>query len=462
MRTRLVCFSLLLASAAPSPALAESGFLNIHLEPGIALPAGGYLKDVYPSGQSPIGLHGALGIDVQPFSPIGFQLRYAFATFPPPDGSGPDAKNFNDHGITLGVRWRILDNREGYQLSGGDILGNLWLEGNAGYHSVFDTGTLGLDFGAGYEASLIEPIQVGVFGRMYLVDLFAEDDAGTVGLDEGSPSIFIIGGLSISFELFGAPAAQDSDGDGISNERELNATHTDPHNPDTDGDGLGDGVEVTSGRTDPRNPDTDGDGAADGQEDANQDGTRQPTEPDATVADTDGGGVRDGWELANGKNALEPADDDSDGDGVKEDVDQCQGTERGTEVDARGCALLRPQLVLRGVNFAFNSADIDPSSFRELDQVARILKDNADVNVEIGGHTDNVGGRAYNERLSQARAESVRNYMISKGINGDRLTARGYGMSRPTAPNTTEEGRAQNRRIEFTRQDQPEGGAQEE
>ena len=142
-------------------------------------------------------------------------------------------------------------------------------------------------------------------------------------------------------------------------------------------------------------------------------------------------------------------------------MDQCPGTARGTEVDARGCAILRPTLVLRGVNFAVDSAEIDPSSFPVLDGVARILADNPDVRVEISGHTDNTGGRAHNMSLSQARAESVRNYMVSRGIAEARLDARGYGPTRPVASNDTEEGKAQNRRIEFTRLDQPAEGGQQ-
>ena len=452
MRMRLAVSVMLLGLVVPAAAQAESGFLNIHLEPGLALPAGGYLKDSYGTGQSVFGFHGALGIDVQPFSPIGFQLRYGLTNFPEPEGSGRGASF--DHGITAGVRWRILDNREGYQFNGGDIMGNLWVDGNVGYHMFYKTSTLGLDVGVGYEASIIDPVQAGVFARAYLVPDLSSDDDPATPIDESAASIYMVFGVSISFALFGEPPALDTDGDGLSDEREANAHNTDPNNPDTDGDGLSDGVEVNSGRTDARNPDTDGDGVPDGTEDENHNGSREATETDPTNPDTDGGGVPDGWEREHGKNGLVASDDDSDGDGVKENVDQCPDTARGTEVDARGCAILRPTLVLRGVNFETDSAEINPSSFPVLDGVARILADNPDVRVEISGHTDNVGGRAHNQRLSEARAQSVKNYMVSRGIAEARLDARGYGMSRPSGPNDTEEGRASNRRIEFTRLDQ--------
>jgi outer membrane protein OmpA-like peptidoglycan-associated protein len=457
MRTRLGIATLLLGLAVPAAVRAESGFLNIHLEPGLALPAGGYLKEVYGTQANAFGYGGGLGIDIQPFSPIGFQLRYSVAVFPQPEGS--EDGGYWDHGITGGVRWRILDNREGYQFSGGDIMGNLWVDGNVGYHNFYNSGTLGIDAGAGYEASVIEPLQIGVFGRLYFVpDLGAENVPAPPGeedlVDESAASIYFIAGLSFSLALLGEPEALDTDGDGLSDERESNAHNTDPRNPDTDGDGLSDGVEVTSGRTEARNPDTDGDGVPDGTEDEDHNGSREPTETDGTNRDTDGGGVPDGWERDNDKNGLVASDDDSDGDRVLENVDQCQGTARGTEVDARGCAILRPTLVLRGVNFATDSAEIQSSSFGVLDGVARILADNPDVRIEISGHTDNTGGRAHNVSLSQARAESVKNYMVSRGIDAARLDARGYGMARPSGTNDTEEGRAQNRRIEFTRLDQ--------
>ena len=83
------------------------------------------------------------------------------------------------------------------------------------------------------------------------------------------------------------------------------------------------------------------------------------------------------------------------------------------------------------------------------DKAVQVLKDYGDVRLEIQGHTDNVGGAAYNKDLSQRRAEAVRNYMISKGIDASRLTAVGYGMDVPIADNKTNAVRAKNRRTEF-------------
>lgn len=230
---------------------------------------------------------------------------------------------------------------------------------------------------------------------------------------------------------------------------------------------------------------------------------------------------------------------DTDRDGVRDDVDQCPGTPRGTEVTANGCPpvntdsiaaaeraaaeraaaeraaaeraaaeraradsiaaaeraradsvlaaeraaaqaerdsiaraagisaaqiqALRDSLrklsenananiVLPGVNFATGTATLTQSSRYILDEVAATLNENPNIRVEVAGHTDNTGGRALNERLSLQRAESVKNYLVSKGVSADRMTTAGYAWDRPVAPNTTRAGRALNRRTELVRQ----------
>jgi outer membrane protein OmpA-like peptidoglycan-associated protein len=85
-----------------------------------------------------------------------------------------------------------------------------------------------------------------------------------------------------------------------------------------------------------------------------------------------------------------------------------------------------------------------------LQKVIRFLTENPQIKVEISGHTDNTGNQAYNQQLSEKRAQSVYSYIIENGINPKRLTRKGYGSVRPITPNDSEEGRQQNRRIEFT------------
>ena len=148
---------------------------------------------------------------------------------------------------------------------------------------------------------------------------------------------------------------------------------------------------------------------------------------------------------------------DSDGDGVKDDVDRCPGTPRGVHVDPVGCPILfgadRKTVTLRGVNFATGSARLTPGSLTVLDTVALSLLGIPDVKVEVGGHTDNVGSIALNTSLSQARAQSVMNYLAKKGVPISRMSAVGYGPTIPVAPNTTTASRALNRRVELRRLD---------
>lgn len=105
--------------------------------------------------------------------------------------------------------------------------------------------------------------------------------------------------------------------------------------------------------------------------------------------------------------------------------------------------------ILVGVNFEFNSANLTKESFPILLNAIQILADNPDMNIEIIGHTDNIGSDPYNLKLSLRRAETVRNYLVANGISNDRLEVKGMGESEPIADNATVEGRTLNRRIEF-------------
>ncbi len=108
-------------------------------------------------------------------------------------------------------------------------------------------------------------------------------------------------------------------------------------------------------------------------------------------------------------------------------------------------------IITQKIHFEFNKSNIRPISFPILDDVAELLSKNPSIKkIEIGGHCDAIGGDEYNLRLSQKRAEAVVNYLVGKGIDRSRLIAKGYGESMPIADNNTTEGRAKNRRVEFT------------
>lgn len=104
---------------------------------------------------------------------------------------------------------------------------------------------------------------------------------------------------------------------------------------------------------------------------------------------------------------------------------------------------------LKGVTFETGKADLKTSSYGILNNTVKGLQKFDSVKVEIEGHTDNVGGEEYNMKLSQDRANSVRDYLVGKGIQAERISAVGYGYSSPRADNESESGRAQNRRIEI-------------
>ena len=108
--------------------------------------------------------------------------------------------------------------------------------------------------------------------------------------------------------------------------------------------------------------------------------------------------------------------------------------------------------VIYGITFDFDKADIKPESKPQLDQIAKLLADHADLKLAITGHTDNQGSADYNQKLSQRRAEAiVAALAASYGIAADRLIAQGMGASSPVASNDNEEGRAKNRRVELVK-----------
>ncbi|EIK94749.1 hypothetical protein PMM47T1_20673 [Pseudomonas sp. M47T1] len=158
-------------------------------------------------------------------------------------------------------------------------------------------------------------------------------------------------------------------------------------------------------------------------------------------------------------------DGDEDGDGVMDSVDKCPHTPHGTPVDATGCPLPPPPapmveqaplpkqevIVIRDVHFEFDSAKLTTADKAQLDKVATKLKPEASTTqLTVTGHTDSVGKPGYNKKLSERRAHSVVDYLISVGIpRASFVSVSGAGESQPVADNKTADGRAQNRRVEI-------------
>ena len=138
-------------------------------------------------------------------------------------------------------------------------------------------------------------------------------------------------------------------------------------------------------------------------------------------------------------------DIDSDGDSISDDRDACPGTPRGRDVDANGCEV-DVNITISGVLFEFDSADLKASVREILDDAANRINRISASSVDVIGHTDSTGPEAYNQYLSELRADAVKTYLEGRGVSD--ISARGVGESEPVADNGNREGRMQNRRVE--------------
>jgi OOP family OmpA-OmpF porin len=140
---------------------------------------------------------------------------------------------------------------------------------------------------------------------------------------------------------------------------------------------------------------------------------------------------------------------DSDKDGVFDDRDKCPDTPLGTKVNKDGCPFAVCKVITLDLKFAFDKAVINPDDYEQLKAVAVSMMDFDTATVLIEGHTDSKGTTAYNMKLSQRRADAVRNFLLKEhGITAARLTSKGLGEAKPVTSNDTEEGRARNRRVD--------------
>lgn len=319
-----------------------------------------------------------------------------------------------------------------------------------------------------------------------------------------------INGLKVEVDALGCP--KDEDGDGVPDcQDECPGTPYQAYGLidtkgcpiDTDGDGVPDYLDECPGTlpevygfVDEKGCalDSDGDGVPDYKDECPNTPTEAIgyTDEKGCTLDTDGDGVPDYLDECPNTpaEAIGYIDEkgcelDSDGDGVPDWKDECPNTvaaaighvdDKGCELDTdgdgvpdyqdmcpdvagsaknKGCPEEKKEVVnifkkaMQGIQFETGKAVIKKTSYPILDQVAKVFLDNPTYYAEVQGHTDNVGKPEANKALSQARAESVREYLIGKGVEAERLTAMGYGDERPIADNSTKAGKAQNRRVEF-------------
>lgn len=173
------------------------------------------------------------------------------------------------------------------------------------------------------------------------------------------------------------------------------------------------------------------------------------------LKDTDNDGIPDAYDACTEVKGLYSNDGcpDSDGDGIGDNKDQCP-TVPGMW-NNKGCPEISKEVkevmrkALKDVQFETNKDVLLPVAYPALNEVVKVLMDHPEYKLQIDGHTDNVGEDEANMILSQKRAQAAAVYLMSKGISADRLIATGYGETRPKALNDTDQGRQQNRRVEF-------------
>ena len=381
-----------------------------------------------------------------------------------PDGSnGADVTSSNVSGNLIA------------HLSRGARFGDLYLAGGGGYNQYdSDAASENLHYGT-FEAALGWMVPMGDKAALRLEARNVLNVPKEMKHADNSDQQYWAG---LTFG-FGGPA-KDTDADGVPDKKDkcpdtpkgakVDATGCPT---DADGDGVWDGIDVCIGtpkgaKVDAKGcpVDSDGDGVYDGVDQC--EGTPKGATVDATgcPSDGDGDGVFDGIDTCPGtpKGATVNASGcpaDSDGDGVPDGVDRCPGTTAGLAVDSEGCPievtereteLLDTGMIrLQNVNFETGKAVILPESYGSLDVVGALLARWPELKIEIGGHTDSRGSATTNQKLSQARAESVRMYITGKypKLDPAQYTVKGYGKTKPIVPNTNELNWAKNRRVEF-------------
>ncbi|NUM70272.1 MAG: OmpA family protein [Ignavibacteriaceae bacterium] len=369
-------------------------------------------------------------------------------------------------GLTLGFNYTLSDDLNGYRQ--GDPK-DIWY--HAGIHLIFGGGDSNADSdGDGLTNSFEKTIGTdpknpdtdgdglkdGEEHNTYKTDpLKADTDGDTLG-DYAELKQYMTD-----------PLSKDTDGDTLNDNVEIQKTMTDPKNTDTDGDKLKDGEEVNTHKTDPNKADTDMDGLSDYDElmtyktnpldaDSDKDGLKDGDEvkthkTDPLKMDTDGDGLNDGAEVNTHK--TNPTKADTDNGTINDGTEVKRGTNPLDKSDdvPKDQPKVDEAIVLEGITFDYNSANIKAESEETLKKALRFMTESPEIEVEIRGYTDSDGSRAANLDLSQRRAESVVKWLQDKGIDPKRMKAKGLGPDNPVAPNDTPANKAKNRRIEFVR-----------
>jgi len=202
-----------------------------------------------------------------------------------------------------------------------------------------------------------------------------------------------------------------------------------------------------------RGGDEDGDRVFDSKDECPNTPFGVPVDPRGCALDSDMDGVTSDKDRCPASRAgaevnMYGCEVDEDNDGVPDHRDDCLFTNAGVRVDVKGCEI-RDIISLPGVNFETGHDILLPGTEYLLQDAADTLKKHPDLQIEVAGHSDDVGNTDQNQGLSMRRAKTVREFLIRYGVDEDRLSFRGYGESQPIADNSTADGRATNRRVEL-------------
>ncbi len=306
----------------------------------------------------------------------------------------------------------------------------------AGSNAMGSDGDPAVHFGVGVKAPLDEFLMV----RLDVRDTLTQKNGGAEGAQTHHPEI--LGSLTFVLNRSAKPNTRpDRDGDGFSDDRD--------RCPDEPG-ALPDGCPVV---------DTDGDGFLDSEDQCPNEAGVLPD--GCPLRDSDGDGFADDVDKCPNVTGVAPdgcpVDQDPDKDGILGDADKCPNEPETVNQyqDEDGCPDEVPEKVKKftgvidGIEFDVAKSTIRPISYKQLDAALEVLKEFPSVRVEISGHTDADGTRENNLKLSQSRADAVKQYFVSKGIDQSRIVTRGAGPDEPISDNNSFQGKQKNRRIEF-------------
>ncbi|RCS27783.1 OmpA family protein [Polaribacter sp. WD7] len=309
-----------------------------------------------------------------------------------------------------------------------DGVGEVLLNGGVGFN-IWINEKLGINFQHGTKAGFADKVNAHYQNALGLVIRFGAKDSDGDGISDKLDECPNVPGLKV---FKGCP---DSDGDGIKDSDDAcpNVAGLAAMNgcPDSDGDGIADNNDMC--------PNAKGTKANKGCPDADGDGVLDKNDKCVSVA---GPSANTGCPWP-----------DTDGDGVLDKDDKCPN--KAGVASEMGCPAggklgdANAEDFENEVYFEFDKKIFKPGSTKKLDEIVKAMKENKNVILLLEGHTDSIGTETYNYDLSKDRANTVRDYMIRKGIDSSRLQSKYFGETKPVATNTTAKGRKENRRVEI-------------